>query len=197
MFAVVIPVPDELSTALQPFRQKFDPQANYTAAHISILPPFDYFGPLEPLHEHLGTIGDTYAPVRLSLAGWDIHRSSQGYQLRLPLMAGRKELSALRNSLCSGILAALAEQKETGHWPYIQFGQVASHQEIQQVRQQLAHFEPQFIFRATGLELLHRTLANEPWQTQETFGLMATLASPRRTAKPPQPLALNQSPKNQ
>ncbi|GAB4424291.1 MAG: hypothetical protein Kow0031_03230 [Anaerolineae bacterium] len=194
MYAVVIPVPDDLTTALQPLRERFDPQAGVVAAHISILPPFDYFGPPDALHDHLSATGDVFAPIKVSLVGWDIHRNGQGYQLRLPVIAGRKELPALRNSLCTGLLASLADQKEAGHWPYIQFGQVDSHRQIQAIKQQLVHFEPQFIFRATGFDLLHRPGPNQHWQCQQSFGLMATLASPRRKTKTP--LQIEQAFKN-
>lgn len=197
MFAVVIPIPDELATAVQPFRQLYDPMADRVAAHISILPPFDFFGPPDALYDHLASTGDTFAPVKVSLAGWDIHRGSQSYQLRLPVIAGRSELSALRNSLCTGILSSLAPQKDTGHWPYIQFGQTESHQQIQHIKQQLVHFEPQFIFRATNLALLYRSGSSQAWQTEKTFGLMATLASSRRKTKTLPPLKFDQALKKQ
>ncbi len=195
MFAVVISVPEDLATALQPLRQKYDPLANKVPAHISILPPFDFFGPPEKLYDHLAGVGDTFAPVKVSLAGWDIQRGSRGYQLRLPLIAGRAELLELRNSLCAGLLASLAPQKEAGYWPYIQFGQFPTHRQMQEARTHLAHFEPQFIFRATELELLHRSAPSQVWQTGKTFGLMATIASPRRKTKS-QPLELKQAFKN-
>ena len=192
MFAVIVPIPTELETAVQPFRQKYDNWVNLVPAHISILLPFEYHGKPDELHDHLQNVCDTHAPIKISLAGWDIHHNSKGYQMRLPIIAGRSELTALKSSLSSGILAPLAKQQETGHWPYIFFGQVATHRELQEAKKQLAGFEPQFIFRSNYLRLLQRSSNSDPWQVQQKIGLKATLSSPRRRSKTPAPLKFNQ-----
>ena len=192
MFTVIIPIPRDLETALYPFRQKYDKTVDVASAHISILPSFDYFGEQDTLDEHLQDVCENYAPIKVSLAGWDLQRSSRGYEMRLPIIAGRSELVALKSSLSSGILSQLPKQNETGYWPHIHFGEVA-HQELEEVKKQLLNFEPQFIFRSMYLELLQRSAPDDPWQTQKKYGLKATVTSPRRRAKTPTPLRIDQT----
>ena len=45
MYTIIALLPHSLVTALEPHRQKFDPQANIIPPHITVVEPFEFSGP--------------------------------------------------------------------------------------------------------------------------------------------------------
>lgn len=180
MHMLIAPVPTALATAIAPYRQKFDPLANIIPPHITILKPFHFTGPAHELYNHIESILENYAPIKVSLAGWDIYDQSR-YQLRLPVVAGRREFRQLRQDLLTGPLNHPLEV-DNAPWPYITFGRFPQRDDLEEAKKILQGFEPQFVFRVAYLELLCRSEPTQPWQTQKTFGLKATLQSQARRA---------------
>jgi len=193
MYTVIAPIPVDLATAIHPYRQKFDPLVNVISPHISVLAPFPYAGSVEALVEHLSDIGETHAPIKVSLVGWDIYQHRQEQQLRLPVIAGRQEFAAARDHLISGPLVFLARRQNQSYWAHILFGRLKDQTEEEQARKVLKHFKPQFIFRATHLELLQKTDTMSPWELKKRISLKATVAGKgRRSRTPTTPLKINQ-----
>jgi hypothetical protein len=191
MYTVIAPIPGDLANAIQPYRQKYDVGFSLMPPHISLLEPFQLTGPSDKLYDHLSEIGETHAPIKVSLVGWDIHPTERTYELRLPVIAGKPEFTALRNHLLTGLLQPLASSTED-YWPHINFGQLSSEAEMQRAKKQLKFFEPQYIFRVTYLELWQTTDQSQAWQLQEKFSLEATMASRRRRSNSSNsPLRLN------
>jgi len=179
MYTIVALLPQNLVTALEPHRRKYDPQAHIIPPHITVVESFKFSGSIEPLYNHLEEIGETHAPIRVSLVGWDAYTQSD-YQLHLPLVTGRLEFSALREDLMTGPLGHLAEG-ENRYWPHITLGRFASVEDLDRAKRALKSFEAQFTFGVTSLELLYRRKSIQPWQTQQRLKLEGTVMSmPRK-----------------
>jgi hypothetical protein len=189
MFTIIAPIPADLATAIQPYRQKYDPQAQIIPAHIGVSPSFTFDPPVAELVDHLKDIGEMHAPVKVSLAGWDIHQEKFHY-LRLPIIGGKAEIIALHEHLLTGPLSQV-QRHPVDYWPHIAFGQIMDEGQLEAVRQHLKWFEPHYIFRVTHFELWQRQNSTDPWFMQHRFGLEATVASPRRRKSPSQPLRLD------
>ena len=179
MYTIVALLPQNLVTALEPHRRKYDPQAHIIPPHITLIKPFKFTGSIVPLYNHLQEIGETHAPIRVSLVGWDAYTQSD-YQLHLPLVTGRLEFTALRDDLMTGPLEHLSKKKNSD-WPHITLGRFASLEDLNRAKQALRGFEAQFTFGITSLELLYRSKSIQPWKTQQRVSLEGTVMSmPRK-----------------
>jgi len=179
MYTIVALLPQNLVAALEPHRRKYDPQAHIIPPHITVVESFKFSGSIEPLYNHLVKTGESHAPIRVSLVGWDAYTQSD-YQLHLPLVTGRLEFSALREDLMTGPLGHLVETNEP-YWPHITLGRFASLEDLDRAKRTLKGFEPQFTFGVTSLELLYRSSPIRPWQTQQHIKLEGTVMSvPRK-----------------
>jgi 2'-5' RNA ligase len=181
MYVVIAPIPEDLAAAVQPYRERYDPLAGALPPHITILNPFEFSDPPQILYNHLVEIGETYAPIKVSVAGWDIYRYID-YQLRLPIIAGRAELTALRDDLLTGPLSYCPGQ-DKDYWPHLFLGKFNDEAQVAQVRKDLDRFEAQFIFRVTHLELWQWYKPDHPWEIRKRFGLEATLSSAHRSER--------------
>lgn len=179
IYRITAPVPTELKTAIEPYRQTFDPLANALPPHITVVAPFEYSESPELLHDHIRDVSDSHAPIKVSLAGWDTSRQEE-YQLRLPLITGRSEFGDLRSELLTGPLSH-ADQPDTDYWPHITFGRFSEEAELERAKKSLTEFEPRFIFRVATLELWQQSSAAANWNLQRGFGLNATVLSPPRS----------------
>jgi 2'-5' RNA ligase len=175
MYTVVALLPQNLVTALRPHRQKFDPQAHIIPPHITVVEAFRFSGHLPELYEHLKEIGETHAPIRVSLVGWDAYTQTD-YQLHLPLVTGRLEFTALRKNLLAGPLRHLARADDL-YWPHITLGRFSTLAELEKAKIALRGFEAQFTFSVTSLELLYRNKSTHRWNTLKCFSLEATILS--------------------
>jgi hypothetical protein len=183
MHIILASVPENMAKAIEPYRSKYDPMAKVIPPHITILKPFLYMGSVAELHEHLHEVGEVYAPIKVSLAGWDTYEQAP-YQLRLPLITGQVEFINLRQQLLTGPLKGIANS-QPDYQPSVTFGRFSTLEELEQAKLELAGFEPHFIFRVLHLELLEWD--NDPahaWELQKRFGLEATLIGSRRRKTP-------------
>jgi hypothetical protein len=179
MYTIVAPIPHNLATALEPYRQKFDPQANLAPAHISIVEPFQFAAAIERLYAHLSDISEHYAPIRVFLVGWDVFEN-KGYHLHLPMTAGQSELTALRQDILSGLLSNLCVHSRP-YRPVVCFGCLTKPDKLETAKKELKGFEPQFNFRIAHMELWRRDDTSRPWNLEMKFSLKATVAGqPRR-----------------
>jgi hypothetical protein len=178
MYTIVAPVPHNLATALEPYRQKFDPQANLAPAHISILEPFQFAAASERLYAHLSEISEIYAPIRIFVIGWDVFENKE-YHLHLPMTAGQSELTALRQDILSGLLSNLCVQSRP-YRPAVCFGRLTESDQLQTVKRELKGFEPQFNFRVAHIELWRRDNGTHPWKLEIKFSLKATVVGQSR-----------------
>ena len=178
---ITAPIPTKLATAIKPYRQRFDPLVEAIPPHIMVLEPFRFPGSREELHHRIREVGETYAPIKVSLVGWDASEQI-GYHLRLPLIAGRLEFTELHNDLLARLLNQPASPAKD-YWPHIVFGRFSTASALEQAKKALKGFEPQFIFRVSKLELLRRDKAGQSWKIQNVFNLEATLLSPSRKKK--------------
>ncbi|NJN99206.1 MAG: 2'-5' RNA ligase family protein [Anaerolineales bacterium] len=174
MYTIVAPVPENLNTAVEPYRQKYDPLAGLAPPHIPLLEPFQFSLPAEQLYAHLSDIGEVYAPIKVFMVGWHVHEGKE-YQLQLPMTAGQPELTALRRELATGLLSSLAGS-EKPYLPHLVFGRFADSAALEQAKAALKGFEPQFVFRVSRLELWQREETNQPWRVEMKFSLKATVA---------------------
>ncbi len=181
MYIITAPVPTKLATAIKPYRQRFDPLIEAIPTHILLLEPFRFPGSIEELYYCISEVGEIYAPIKVSLAGWDASEHL-GYHLRLPLIAGRFEVTELHNELLARLLNQPPSPAED-YWPHIVFGRFATAFALEQAKKALKGFEPQFIFRISTLELLQRDTSRRFWEIQSIFNLEATLFSPSRKKK--------------
>lgn len=178
IYLIAAPIPTELITAVEPYRQKFDPLANAMPPHITVITPFEYTESPELLYDHIRDVSDTHAPIKVSLAGWDTSRREE-YQLRLPLITGRSEFAEIHQDLLAGPLGH-SSHADTDYWAHITFGRFSEESELEQAKKGLAEFEPRFIFRVATLELWQQSSAAADWNLQRGFGLNATVLSPPR-----------------
>lgn len=178
MFMITAPIAEDLAAMIAPYRQKFDPLVAAIPPHISIIKPFEFSGPPQMLYNHLDDIGESFAPIKVSIIGWDTHDQT-GFQLRLPLVAGRREFTILRNHLLSGPLAKIIQPDED-YWPNIIFGRFKNQADMDAAKASLTKFEPKFVFRVNHMELLQRDHQVAAWNPAKKFGLNATAAGSRR-----------------
>ncbi len=184
MYTIIAPVPASLATAIDPYRQKYDPLVEIIPPHITIVPSFNFSEVAnELLLAHLKNIGESHAPIRASLAGWDVDDQAT-HQFRLPLIAGRQAFQALYDELLTGPLAKL-NQPEKSYWPHIPFAHFSTHSDLKRAKSKLKTFEPQFVFRVHQFNLLQRDKPNQIWQLHQQFFLEATVSSPLRHKKGP------------
>lgn len=183
MYIILAPVPENMAKAIEPYRSKYDPMTAVLRPHITIVKPFLYLGSVEELYEHLQAVGETHAPIKVSLAGWDTYEQAP-YQLLLPLITGQVEFISLRKHLLTGPLKGIINS-QPDYQPGVTFGRFSTLAELEQAKLELASFEPHFIFRVPHLELLQWD--NDPahaWELQKRFGLEATLIGARRRKTP-------------
>ncbi len=180
MYTIVAPVPDNLVTAVEPYRQRFDPSAHLAPPHITILEPFQFVAPVQQLYAHLSEISETHAPIKVFLVGWHVH-TSKDYQLQLPMTAGQPALVKLRHDILTGPLSSLANEKV--YQPHLLFGRFANSASLEAAKQILKSFEPQFVFRISHLELWQRDEVRLPWQVAIKFALKGTLAGRSRRSE--------------
>ena len=120
MYTIIISLPENLLTTVDPYRQKYDPLAKVIPSHIPLIDPFQFTQPIETLDDHLTEVGEFHAPIKVFLAGWDSYEGKD-YQLHLPMTAGRSELITLHYDLLAGPLNYLAA-KIRDYWPRVVFG---------------------------------------------------------------------------
>jgi hypothetical protein len=178
MYTIIAPVPTTLATAIEPYRQKYDPQARLAPPYISLLDPFQFSAAPEQLYAHLNEIGETHASIKVFLVGWHVHEGKE-YQLQLPMTAGQPELKTLHNDLLTGLLSSLAGQEQS-YQPHVVFGRFSDYASLEEAKKALRGFEPQFNFRVGHLELWQREEAGQPWHIAMKFSLKATVAGRAR-----------------
>ncbi|MCB0193057.1 MAG: 2'-5' RNA ligase family protein [Anaerolineae bacterium] len=178
MFTLIAPVPLALATAVNYYRQKYDPLVTALPPHISILSPFEFSDPPEILYNHLRDVGEMFAPIKVSITGWDSYRHID-YQIRLPVLAGKEVIIDLHENVLTGPLRYCPGQ-DKDYSPHIAIGKFAEQAEQEKAKRDLQGFEPHFIFRVTHLELLRWEQTGRPWKLQRRFGLEATLTRARR-----------------
>ena len=144
MYTIIVPIPDNLNTAIEPYRQRFDPMANKIEANITLLKPFNFSLESNALHDHLAEMGDNHPPIKISLAGWDVY-SHKLHWICMPPIAGHHELLDLRRDLLTGPLQPLLQQDED-YRPHIILGRFAKQPALEQAKQKLKRFEPNFVF---------------------------------------------------
>lgn len=181
MYTIVASIPENLATALTPYREKYDPLTKLIPPNITILKPFDISQPVEEIYQHLQDVGEHQAPIKVSLAGWDVYQEKRPY-LTLPLIAGQAEFISLHEHVLTGPLSPLAKQG-ADYRPHIVFGRLSDPSMVDHVKKTLK-FEPQFVFRITYMELFHRQNLDAPWQIDKRFGLKGTVASLPRQRNP-------------
>ena len=181
MYTIITPLPENLTSIIEPYRQKYDPLAAVIPLHISLIDPFQYTLPLETLFSHLNEVGELHSPIKVFLAGWDAYENKD-YQLHLPMTAGRTELTTLHYDLLGGPLSYLAG-KIQDYWPRVIFGRFSNPTDLENAKNQLEGFSPQMIVRIRHLELLQRDEMGQPWRLVKQFGLKATLAGRTRHKK--------------
>lgn len=184
MYTIIVRLPENLITAIEPYRQKLDPLAEKIPPNITLVKPFSYAGSPTDLYDHLEEVGENQAPIKVSLAGWDVY-TQKLHWLSLPLIAGRSEFIALREHLLSGPLNPLAGKDENAYRPHIIIGRCANQETLTKAKQLLAGFEAQFVFRATSMELLQRDSSDEAWHLEKRFGLEATVTGKQRRSNRP------------
>ncbi|MBN1992277.1 MAG: 2'-5' RNA ligase family protein [Anaerolineae bacterium] len=183
MYTIIALLPPDLVIALEPHRQKYNPLAGVIPPHIAILDPFRFPTDALPiLYEHVTEVGETYPPIKVSLAGWDVYER-EDYRIRLPIIAGQPELIGLHNDLLTGPLCCLANHEQAGYCPHIIVGRFSTQAELKKARKDLKGFEPLFTFRITHVELFHRDKPTQPWRKKKRFTLEATVLSPPRKKK--------------
>ena len=177
MYYVIASLPEKLARVLEPYRQRFDPLSQVMPAHITIVRPFEFSDQLEKLYYHLSQVSERHAPIRAFLVGWDVHEE-KGYQIRLPMTAGRTEFIALHTDLLTDILGPLADQQKS-YQPYVVFGRFVEQTQLDLAKKSLKEFEPRFSFRVTHMELWQRDELKQPWSLDRKFSLKATIAGAR------------------
>ena len=181
MYTIVILLPENLLTSIDPYRQKYDPLANVIPSHIPLIDPFQFEQPIETLYDHLTEISDFHAPIKVFLAGWDSYEGKD-YQLHLPMTAGRSELINLHYDLLAGPLNYLAV-KIQDYWPRVVFGRFSDKSDYEAAKNSLNGFAPNFVVRVKQIALLQRDEMGQPWQVVKEFGLKATMAGRARRNK--------------
>jgi 2'-5' RNA ligase len=180
MYTIIAPVPTNLVTALNPYRQKYDPAVRLAPPHLTLLEPFQFSASQEQLYAHLSEISEAYAPIKVFLVGWHVYEGKD-YQLHLPMTAGQAELIRLHHDLLSGPLSSLAVSDKT-YQPHVLFGRLPDEARLELAKQALKGFEPLFNFRVGRLELWQRDEAGQPWRVEMKFALKATLAGRHKRA---------------
>lgn len=178
MYTIIAPVPDNLATAIEPYRQVYDPLAALAPPHITLLAPFQFSAPVEQLYAHLSDISETYAPIRIFVVSWDVYEGKE-YQLHLPMTAGQPEIVTLHDDLLTGPLSSLAGQEQS-YRPHIVFGRFSDSTSLAEAKKALKPFEPQFKFRVSHIELWQRAEGGHPWQPEMKFSLKATITGRAR-----------------
>lgn len=181
MYTVIVSLPENLNTLIEPYRQQYDPLARVIPPHISLIDPFQFVDSEQILFDHLNEVGEIHAPIKVFLAGWDAHEG-KNYQLHLPMTTGHNELMTLHYDLLGGPLNYLAG-KIKEYWPRVIFGQFTQKDEFETAKQNLARFAPKFVVRVKHFELWQRNEMGQPWRMGRKFGLKATLAGRARRAQ--------------
>ena len=181
MYTIIISLPENLLTTVEPYRQKYDPLAKVIPPHIPLVDPFQFVQPIEMLYDHLIEVSEFHAPIKVFLAGWDSYEGKD-YQLHLPMTAGRSELIDLHYDLLAGPLNYLAP-KIQDYWPRVVFGRFSDKADYEAAKKSLAEFAPKFVVRVKDMALLQRDEMGQPWQVVKQFTFKATMAGRARHKK--------------
>jgi hypothetical protein len=181
MYTIVAPLPENLLTIVEPYRQKYDPLAQIVPLHIPLIDPFQFNDSLDVLYDHLNEVGELHSPIKIFLVGWDTYEGKE-YQLHLPMTTGHSELTTLHYDLLGGPLSYLTG-KIQDYWPRVIFGRFLQQADLDAAKDELADFSPNFVARVKHIELLHRDEMGQPWQSVKKFGLKATMAGRTRRKK--------------
>ena len=178
MYTIIAPAPDNLINAVKSYRQKYDPLTAKIHFNLTLIKPFSFADNRRTeLHDHLEQVTERQAPIKVSLAGWDVY-TDKYYWLGLPLISGRRACVDLREHLLTGPLQPLADQAADFR-PHFVFGRLSTSEALSEAKKTLQGFEPQFVFRVTNIELLQRNTPKETWQIERRFGLKGTVRSRR------------------
>ncbi|HEV2339936.1 MAG TPA: 2'-5' RNA ligase family protein [Patescibacteria group bacterium] len=107
----IVYFPQINTSAINNYRQKYDPQFSVIAPHITLVFPFSGI-PEEQIIKHLQAITETIKPFNVSLKGL---MKSFDYYLFLLVNGGSKEIQKVHDKLYSGVLASQLHN----HIPFI------------------------------------------------------------------------------
>jgi len=162
-YAVVIFVPPQLERYVAPLRERFDPDYNLVAAHISLVFPFrtevlledlstivaEEVASLEPLRLQLGSIGDFYP--RAPVIYWKVKQCD--------------ELNLLHKRLYARLDLPLPHRDFV---PHLTVAKEISNHRLVLVKDQIAAYLPDESFEVKSVDLI-APVAGHHWVSVRTF----------------------------
>ena len=162
-YAVVIFVPAQLERFVAPLRERFDPDYNLVAAHVSLVYPFmtqaqvedlstivsEEVSRLGPLRLHMGSIGDFYP--RAPVIYWEVKKC--------------EELNHLHKRLYARLDLPLPHRDFV---PHLTVAKEISNHRVVLVKDQIASYLPDESFEVKAVDLI-APLAGYRWVSVRTF----------------------------
>ncbi len=162
-YAVVVFVPSQLERYVAPLRERFDPDYNLVAAHVSLVFPFMTETPLEelsaivaeeivdlgPLRLRMGSIGDFYP--RAPVIYWEVKKCD--------------ELNRLHKRLYARLDLPLPHREFV---PHLTVAKEISTHRLVLVKDQIASYLPDESFEVKSVDLI-APVAGHHWVSVRTF----------------------------
>ncbi|MCP4685098.1 MAG: 2'-5' RNA ligase family protein [bacterium] len=162
-YAVVILVPSQLERYVAPLRERFDPDYNLVAAHISLVFPFSTLMPVEdlssivaeevtdlgPLRLRMGSIGDFYP--RAPVIYWEVKQCD--------------ELNHLHKRLYARLDLPVPHREFV---PHLTVAKEISTHRLVLVKDQIAAYLPDESFEVKAVDLI-APVAGHHWVSVRTF----------------------------
>jgi 2'-5' RNA ligase len=166
-YAVVIYLPEEMEQTVAPLRERFDPDYNLIAAHVTLVFPFETDRPLNELTRVIHGATFDMDPLAIELSSID------DFYPRSPIIFWKvketPELHHLYKQLYAGLDLSLPHKR---FLPHVTVGREISHHRLVLVKDEIAAYLPNERFVATTVDLVS-PVAGQHWVSVRSFPLGA------------------------
>ena len=172
LYAVVIYAPSHIEDIIAPLRERFDPDYNLIAAHVTLVFPFETDRPLEDISRIVRSMAAKTSPVKIELSSIDDFYP--GSPIIYWKVKPSDELDCLTRELYARLDLPLPHKR---FLPHITVAREISNHRVMLVKDQIASYLPDESFEATSLDLVS-PIADHHWVSVRTFTLGSSLDLP-------------------
>jgi 2'-5' RNA ligase len=162
-YAIVIFVPSQLESYVAPLRERFDPDYNLVAAHISLVFPFKTGAPLEDLSNIVGEEVADLEPLRLQMG------SIGDFYPQAPVIYWEVKKCGALNHIHKRLCARLDQPVPHREFiPHLTVAKEISTHRLVLVKDQIAAYLPDESFEVKSVDLI-APVAGHHWVSVRTF----------------------------
>lgn len=164
-YAIVVYLPKELDDIVIPFREKYDPDYNLIASHITVVFPFETKHPLDELSDVIKEEVKRIKPFEIEL------ESIGDFYPNAPIIywvvKDNKTINELYYNLYSKLNLPIPFKK---YIPHVTIAKEISDHRVETVKDAIVSYLPNEKFFATSIDLI-TPLVSDRWASVRTFNI--------------------------